>query len=80
MISLVYSAQVGQPFKLPEKICTICGRNKEVQGLSVVFRFFNGNTISSSALFMKVKVRMLSFNYLWTESCIHFGPSDCRKV
>ena len=34
---LVYSTQVGQPFKLPEESRTICGRNKRNTSLASVW-------------------------------------------
>jgi hypothetical protein len=49
-----YATQVGQPFKLPEESHMICGRNKDIQGLKCGFRCFNGTTVFSSALSMKL--------------------------
>ena len=50
---LVYPTQAEQPLKLPEECHTICGRNKDIQGLECGFQFFNGTIVLSSALSMK---------------------------
>ena len=70
---LVYSTQVGQPFKLqyPRNPRTSCGRNKRNTRPQCGFRFFNGTTVFSSGLFMK-----LSSSLVWKMDTISFAVTD----
>ena len=75
---LVYSTQVGQPFKLTEESRTICGRNKERQGLSVGFDSSMGPPHLVQHYPLNTPVSLVwkmdtirSFTDLWKEAISH---------